>query len=282
MVREFLLDRESGLNRNALVSVGLALLCAGCSLSTRPPSPGIPVTGNTAETPTLSPTPFPGSALFFDGQDDYVLVNDDPSLDLENSFTIAAWIYLESYRGWASLVTKGDKPNISNYAIQQSEPNDPLYGTIYGKLRFSGCVAFSTPLPESATVLPLQTWHFVAVTFDGAQVRFYLNGVQDGSGSLTGPLCTNDQPLYIGVDFPLTTEYWHGAIDELRIWNTTLSEGEILNVMHGRQTSPESGLVGYWAFDEGSGYIAHDQSGQANDGQVVGDPLWIRPAAPTP
>jgi hypothetical protein len=183
--------------------------------------------------------PVHGSALSFDGQDDYVMVADDASLDLQNSFTIAAWIYLEDYMGWASLVTKGDKPNINNYAIQQSEPYDPIYRTEFGRLRFSGCAAHSGPLPESQTVLSLKTWHFVVVTFDGLQVRFYTDGHPDGSGAVQGPLCTNDQPLYIGVDFPLTTEYWHGAIDELRIWNTTLSDSEIQETMNGSPASSD-------------------------------------------
>ena len=48
-----------------------------------------------------------GSALRFDGSDDYVRVPDDASLDLTTGCTIAAWVYLESYTEWASLVTKG-------------------------------------------------------------------------------------------------------------------------------------------------------------------------------
>ncbi len=47
------------------------------------------------------------TALAFDGAGDYVQVPDHPSLDLTTGFTIAAWVYLESYTEWASLVTKG-------------------------------------------------------------------------------------------------------------------------------------------------------------------------------
>jgi len=37
----------------------------------------------------------------------------------------------------------------------------------------------------------------------------------------------------------------------------------------------QSGLVGHWKFDEGSGTIAHDQSGQSNDGTFQGSPKWV-------
>jgi hypothetical protein len=277
-----------------LLQLAVALLLVSCSFPSIPPPAAIPVTGSTVSplSPTLtsqpatpeipSLTPFHGSALTFDGQDDYVMVEDDPLLDLQNSFTIAAWIYLENYTEWASLVTKGDKPNINNYAIHQSGPYDPIYKTEFGRLRFSGCIGLSAPLPESQTILSLRTWYFVAITFDGSRISFYLNGKQDGSSTVPGRLCTNDKPLYIGVDFPLTTEYWHGAIDELRIWNSPLSESQIQDVMNGTQAPLESGLVGYWAFDEGSGSIAHDLSGYANDGVLMGNPTWISPGAPIP
>ena len=267
--------------RLAVLFLGMALLTVRCSGPSNPVPPGIPVTGNTASPPSLSSSaPESASALFFDGQDDYVRVEDNPSLDLQNSFTIAAWIYLEEYSGWASLVTKGDKPNINNYAVQQSEPFDPVYRTEFGKLRFSGCAPLAAPLPESETILSLKTWHFVAVTFDGLQIRFYTDGRPDGSSPVPGPLCTNDKPLYMGVDFPLTTEYWHGAIDELRIWNVTLAESQIHDMLNGSPTPLENALVGDWTFDEGTGSIVHDRSPYGNDGQLFGDPVWIHPSAP--
>ena len=281
--REDMLWRND-LKRHVIVSFSMALLVASCTLSAVAPTPVIPLTGDTPQpaTPALpTPTGASASALFFDGQDDYILIDDDPSLDLQNSFTIAAWIYLESYTEWASIVTKGDKPNINNYALQQSGPDDPIYGTQFGTLRFSGCVGLSARLPESQTVFSLRTWHFVAITFDGLNVTFYLNGQQDGSFPVSGPLCTNDEPLYIGVDFPLTTEYWHGGIDELRIWNLALSETQIQDAMR-RSVAPADALVGYWNFDEGSGTIVHDRSGQENHGYLIGDPLWTSPGAPIP
>ena len=277
-------NQRHDMSRYVVIVFGMALLIGSCSFPGAGPSPMPPTL---TPQPALSPTPGPappasGSALFFDGQDDYVRVEDDPSLDLANSFTIAAWIYLLDYAEWASVVTKGDKPNINNYAFHQSGPNDPIYGTEFGKLRFSGCNTPSAPLPESATTMSLGMWYFVAVTFDGSRITFYLNGTPDGSHAVTGPLCTNDQPLYIGVDFPLTTEYWHGAIDELRIWNVALAESQIRATMIGIQASPDPALVGYWSFDEGSGSTVRDSSGHDNHGVTTGGPLWINLGSPVP
>ena len=264
------------MKKSTILSIVVALSIASCSFPSQP-APTLQATP-----PAPSATALPQWALLFDGRDDYVVVADDPSLDLQNSFTITAWIYLKEYTEWASIVTKGDKPNINNYALQQSGPNDPIFRTEYGRLRFSGCTTPTGPLPESTTDLALETWHFVAVTFDGQRLSYYLNAKPDGTSAVTGPLSVNDAPLYIGVDFPLTTEYWHGVIDELRIWNAALNESQIRDVMFGAQGSMPSSLVGYWSFEEGSGTVAHDRSGYGNDGTLIGDPLWVDAGAPIP
>jgi hypothetical protein len=157
-----------------------------------------------------------------------------------------------------------------------------LTGTEFGKLRFSACTPLSAPLPESATTLALGRWYFVAVAYVGLRLAFYLNGEPDGSHEVVGLLCTNDRPLYIGVDFPLAAEYWHGAIDELRIWNLPLPASQIRDMMGGIQAAPDPALIGYWSFDEASGSTVHDRSGNENHGTIVGDPLWISPGAPIP
>jgi len=37
----------------------------------------------------------------------------------------------------------------------------------------------------------------------------------------------------------------------------------------------EANLVGWWKLDETSGTIAHDASGNGNDGTIKGDPMWV-------
>ncbi len=229
--------------------------------------------------------PMRGSALFFDGADDYVEIPDASSLDLIDGFTVAAWIYLVEYTEWASVVTKGGLPddagNGNNYTIHQSGPAFPVLESELGHLRFTADgPALPIPLPESNSVIPLEEWHFIAVTFDGTTVRFYLDGELDGEQTVPGALIPNDEPLHLGVDFPGGDEYWHGLIDEVRIWNQPLQLSHIRAAMRGHSSPLASALVGYWQFDEGSGNIVRDRSGYRNDGALVGNPLWVSPGAP--
>jgi hypothetical protein len=230
-----------------------------------------------------------GYALSFDGVDDYVEVADDPSLDITDGFTIVAWIYLESYTEWATFVTKGGVVNDggaltpNNYAIHQSGPSHSggASGGEFGHLRFTGSSpALPDPLLESNTQIPLNEWHYVAITYDGTTLRFYLDGIPDGGGLLPGPLDPNDDPLHIGVDFPGGDEYWSGLIDEVRIWNRALKPAHVRAAMNGHAAPLASALVGYWRFDEGSGNRAKDKSREKNHGTLVNGPTWVTPGAP--
>ena len=216
-----------------------------------------------------------GSALGLDGVDDYVQVPDNASLDMTSGVTIAAWIYLDSYTEWASLVTKGGllddggaiTPN--NYTVHQSGPS--AASGEYGHLRFTSNLGLAG---DSQSLIPLHEWHHVAVTFDGEQVRFFLDGRPDGVVSFVGQLQPNDDPLHIGVDFPGDDEYWHGCLDELMIFNRALSRKEIRDLKDDDREFNSRTLVGFWRFNEGKGEVAHDRSRRRNHGQLFGNPAW--------
>jgi hypothetical protein len=46
-------------------------------------------------------------------------------------------------------------------------------------------------------------------------------------------------------------------------------------VAAGAGKAAEPGLIGWWKFDEGSGTVARDSSGNGNDGAIKGDPKWV-------
>jgi hypothetical protein len=59
-----------------------------------------------------------------------------------------------------------------------------------------------------------------------------------------------------------------GVIDELTIWNKALSQEEIQTIMCKKLTGSETGLQGYWRFDEGALDTAADLSGNGYNGYV--------------
>jgi len=102
---------------------------------------------------------------------------------------------------------------------------------------------------------------------------------------IPGTVDNNPAPLSIGINLagyllgdPQSVSYqaFDGYLDEVRIWNRALTREEIkLNMTH-EINFPQPGLVGYWKFNEGSGILASDSSGNGNDGFLVNGPVWLR------
>jgi len=50
-----------------------------------------------------------------------------------------------------------------------------------------------------------------------------------------------------------TASYFHGQLDEVRIWNVARTPAEIQTDMGSQATGTEANLVAYWKFDQSSG-----------------------------
>jgi Concanavalin A-like lectin/glucanases superfamily len=132
-----------------------------------------------------------------------------------------------------------------------------------------------------------QTWHHVAATFNNGTVKLYVNGALDRtvSGVLTPLIST--EPVAFGREGTYPGGTFNGLIDEVRIWNVVRSGSQIARSITRRLQGSETGLVGYWRLDEGSGQVAADATGHGLNGRLgetagadVWDPTWTTPAAP--
>ncbi len=132
-------------------------------------------------------------------------------------------------------------------------------------------------------------WHHFTLIFSGGYKKFYVDGLSNGYGnSSPSDNAVSGAPLNVGgfvesVDAPLDlSAYLNGQIDELRIWNVVRTGTQIIDFMNDTlsadiYTSAESGLIGYYRFDElenlgiGSDGLANDVrdlSVSANHGNV--------------
>src|SRR5207248_1621486 len=78
--------------------------------------------------------------------------------------------------------------------------------------------------------LPVNSWSHVAVTYDGASLRLYVNGTQVASQAQTGNLITSTNPLQIGGDSTYG-QFFQGTIDEVRVYNVALTATQIQSDM---------------------------------------------------
>ena len=122
-------------------------------------------------------------------------------------------------------------------------------------------------------------WHHAALTYDGTTLHLYLDGADDGSLTVSQPANAATNVL-TSVGSALTTTgtpsgYFAGAVDEVRIWNTARTLNEIQTTKNTEITSPQSGLLGVWNLNEGSGSSLADNSGNATNGASVAGPSWV-------
>src|SRR5204863_1499266 len=81
-------------------------------------------------------------------------------------------------------------------------------------------------LLTGSAALALNTWSHLATTYDGANLRIYVNGTQVATKAITGNLLTSTGVLRIGGN-SVWGEYFSGLIDELRVYNRALTATEL-------------------------------------------------------
>jgi subtilisin family serine protease len=191
-----------------------------------------------------------GSALDFDGND-RVTIPDAGDLDLTDSFTLEAWVSPDTYAAGRPVISKGELSGPVGYM---------LTGEVNGKPQ--GLIANTTTKSVTGpTALSKGTWSHVAVTSDGTTLRLYVGGqlkatapsvVLKGTGGV------------LEIGHSVFSGYFDGRIDEVRIYDETLSQGQI----EADRDTPVEPIAAY-SFNEGSGSTLNDSVAN-HDGTVSG------------
>jgi concanavalin A-like lectin/glucanase superfamily protein len=155
-------------------------------------------------------------ALSFDGVDDWVTVTDAATLDLTTGMTLEAWLHPTALSGWRSAIMKETTTGLA-YALYASDGAVPT-----GSMSRAGVDYHA----QGTAALALNTWTHVAVTYDGATLRLFVNAVERGTLAVSGSLAGSTGPLRIGGN-AVWDEHFSGRIDEVRIYNRPLTATEI-------------------------------------------------------
>jgi len=234
---------------------------------------------------TITP---PGNALDFDGVDDYVDIPSEASLQIPTSITLSAWVKRNRLDNRDVILIKGLDWNSASPTNYGMEFNNDVIGETDNKFYFS----FDGGLRGVAGVTDLN-WHHYAVTAQEGDTNpiIYIDGIQmpiiESAGSATILLDeTSTRGLHIGAFVP-NNWYSTSTIDEVRIWSTARSQGEIQVDMFRTLTGSESNLEAYYKFDqdETTDVVLPDRSTNNNNGTWtdggggVTTPQWLASGA---
>ncbi len=165
----------------------------------------------------------------------WIAIPDTSSLR-PSTLTVAAWVRWTGGVGpdVAGIVNKHFRDLSDSYTLRVQDANT-----------FAFCYAEAdagSPLPTllqrcvytNAAPILTNTWYYVAATYDGKQMKIYLNGVlQADVKAYTGPNYWASSSLLIGVERQDTWanpygEIFPGVIDHVKIWKRALKDNEIL------------------------------------------------------
>lgn len=186
-------------------------------------------------------------AYGFDGVDDYIRIPDHSSLMLPNDLTINAWIYSDGCTspcdppGYHSIINKRDDQVVDSYWSWNFSISyiNGVGGNEFRKL-FTGRrnPPGVTDYKLSNIEINILTWQMVTVTVKSDTVKFFIDGVEAGTtlqGGNVFSIPAINQPVDVLIGWNRKIDYkeqFKGNIDDIRIYNRSLSITEIQQLFH--------------------------------------------------
>jgi len=164
--------------------------------------------------------------------DSYVEIPDNDLLTPADEMTLAFWAY---NRGYIFL----SKNSWGDEAYWPSNVNS-YYVIVGGDFNAATLVVYSSATANDGVsstneAVPLNEWHHIAMTFNRGEVKVFIDGVLNNSGTVTAtPIINDDLPLIIGgnrfyyfEEMFVVNTLMDGIIDDLRIYNRELEQQEV-------------------------------------------------------
>lgn len=218
-------------------------------------------------------------ALHFDGVNDKVGINDASVLNPTDEMTVEVWINADQWKSsiWAGTVIGKQATNPDRgYALTVGEG---------GKAEFTVAIGNQWVTAKSPAVMGINAWYHIAGVFDGTAVKLYINGMLQSTNQALGNINpANGTTLFLCDNPTWTGRNFDGKVDEVRIWNVARTEQEIIDNFTHEIDENETGLVGYWRFNEGSGNSTIDATGNNNNGVLLNmdlNSVWVDGFIPT-
>ncbi|HKS21590.1 MAG TPA: LamG domain-containing protein [Thermoanaerobaculia bacterium] len=105
-----------------------------------------------------------------------------------------------------------------------------------------------TPSLFDGGKVPANEFVHIAVTYDGATRKHYIDGELVASRADSGPMTTNTQPMRFNSDVAYSPEYAN-TIDEVRLWNVARTQDELRSGINKTINTPQTGLVAVYHLD---------------------------------
>ena len=179
------------------------------------------------------------------------------------------------------LLTKGaaqaEASNVDmNYFLGIRQSTNHLVADFEEGNSAGGTAGLNHPV-EGTTAIVNDTWYHAAATYDGQNLRVYLNGNLENTLTLAAarpPRFDSIQHAGLATSItsvPAVAGFFDGVLDEARVWSLARLQTQI-QATKDTELPAATGLLGRWGMNEGSGTAVGDSSGGGNNGTTINDP----------
>ncbi len=187
-----------------------------------------------------------GAWMVFTGAEGYIEIADNPALNPTSAFTFETWVSISDRSG-------GGCSNIAGKGYTTAWWVGICGTTLRSYLRGTSSIKDGGTLDSG--------WNHIAVTFDGANRRHYINGEIVATFPETAPLTTNTSAVRIGSDVNYPNHSPIGAIDEVRLWNVARTTDQIRSTINEPISTATPGLVAVWSLDANGNDVVGGHNG---------------------
>lgn len=168
----------------------------------------------------------------FGKQNDEITIPYSPLMNVSN-ITVSLWLYPRTYY-WSGNPNDPTSTIINRFQKGYSTPNGQAWGITFNQTSVTGFIVGSNGTGGSSTVtntaLTLNQWHHLVMTYNGNQIKLFLNGVLASTQNYSGAMnISGDSGISIGESNQANGYWYHtdGKIDNVGIWNRELTVDEI-------------------------------------------------------
>lgn len=205
-----------------------------------------------------------------DGLGQFAVKTSPSGLPTGNSArTIEAWVRFENFprdEGYQMFVVDtGSQNTDQEFGLAISKKGDKYVGHLDV---YNAAIIGTVDLG-----LTSGRWHHMAITYDGTNAKWYVDGALVETKSVGRTLNTVNAEVQIGsrVAVYVNRQFMDGEVDDVRIWNVARTQSEIENNMFSELSGSESNLVGYWKLNNN----LTDETSNANNLTASNSPAYL-------
>lgn len=166
-----------------------------------------------------------GQGAVFDGSSSYIYAS-EPVQQPTTNFSVSVWSKWDSKPAGSVGLVGNFKTGVT-----------PQVGFVVAKTGSFDTFSFwadgtaANGKVEGTTNFVIDQWYHVVGTYDGSNIKIYVDGTLEGTQAYTATPAITDQPLVIGRWYGNYSGYYHdGQIDQVRIFNKALTSSEVTSL----------------------------------------------------